>query len=100
MSLVLALVLVPDQLPPEKSAMSESKVQVCPICQVTITPAPGGDRVVFSTGPAGTRAKLWARVCQFVDKPACINRDPKLIGQVGSNDYYKTELPKMPGGSA
>lgn len=74
--------------------------QVCPVCQVKISPGPGGDRVEFSTGPAGTRAKLWARVCQFVDKPACINRDRGSIGNVDAQDYYKTELPKMPGEEA
>lgn len=77
--------------------MADTEPQVCPVCQVKISPGPGGDRVEFSIGPAGTRAKLWARVCQFVDKPACINRDRGAIGNVDAQDYYKTELPKMPG---
>jgi hypothetical protein len=35
----------------------------------------GGDRVLFSVGPPGTRVKLYARVCRYVEKPGCINKD-------------------------
>ncbi|NJN32223.1 MAG: hypothetical protein HC824_18745 [Synechococcales cyanobacterium RM1_1_8] len=77
--------------------MAGAETKICPVCQVKIVPAPGGDRVEFSSGPAGTRAKLWARVCQFVDKPACINRDRGVIGNVTATDYYETKLPQMPG---
>jgi hypothetical protein len=66
---------------------------ICPVCQVKIEPRPGGyDIVHFSAGPPATRAKLWARVCQFVDKPDCINKDKGAIGSVGTNDYFKAEL--------
>jgi hypothetical protein len=66
---------------------------ICPVCQVKIEPRPGGyDVVHFSTGPAATRAKLWARVCQFVDKPDCINKDKGAIGTISTNDYFKAEL--------
>ncbi len=71
----------------------EPSEQVCPLCGVKIIPMIGGDRVIFSMGPAGTRAKLWARVCQFVNKPECINRDREAIGQVGSADYFRSEPP-------
>ena len=71
--------------------MAEAETQLCPVCQVQIIPAPGGDRVLFSTGKPGTRAKLAARVCQFVKQNGCINRDPNLIGEIQSDDYYKPE---------
>ena len=73
--------------------MSDSAEQICPVCAVKIVPSPAGDRVIFSSGPEGTRAKLWARVCQFADKPECINRDRDSIGTVTENDYFKSEPP-------
>ncbi len=73
--------------------MAEPQEQVCPVCSVKIIAAPGGDRVVFSSGPEGTRAKLWARVCQFANKPACINRDRDTIGTVTDKDYFKADPP-------
>jgi len=39
--------------------MSENQQEICPVCQVKIV---DGDKVLFSSGPLGTRAKLWARV--------------------------------------
>ncbi|WP_293090315.1 hypothetical protein [Okeania sp. SIO3B5] len=42
--------------------MSENQQEICPVCLVKIV---GGDRVLFSSGPPGTKAKLWARVCQY-----------------------------------
>ncbi len=49
----------------------------------------GQDRVLFSQGPAGTRTKLWARVCQFVREPQlCLNQDPALRGEPGAEDFY------------
>jgi hypothetical protein len=54
--------------------MPESGVQVCPACSVKILKAIGGDRVMFSAGPPGTREILWARVCQHAKKPGCINK--------------------------
>ncbi|WP_293065566.1 MULTISPECIES: hypothetical protein [unclassified Moorena] len=57
--------------------MSEQNAQVCPICGVRIIP--GGqveDRVIFKVGPVGTRAILYQRVCQYVQKPGCINKNP------------------------
>lgn len=66
--------------------MSKSDVQVCPVCGVKIE---GGDKVVFSSGPVGTRARLWARVCNYVKKPDCINQNQEAIGAVGENDYYR-----------
>jgi hypothetical protein len=71
--------------------MVEAETQVCPVCNVKIMKAPGGDRVLFSTGKPGTRAKLAARVCQFVKQNGCINKDPKLIGEIKEDDYYKPD---------
>ncbi|BFM40557.1 hypothetical protein [Synechocystis sp. LKSZ1] len=62
-----------------------NRVEVCPVCGVTIE---NGAKVVFSAGPAGTRARLWARVCNFAKSPDCINQDEASIGDVQSNDYY------------
>jgi hypothetical protein len=65
--------------------MSNSNIQICPVCGVKIE---NGEKVIFSSGPTGTRARLWARVCNFVKKPDCINNQ-ETIGEIGSNDYYK-----------
>lgn len=73
--------------------MAEPNTQTCPICSVSITlGTPDGDRVLFSTGPAGTRAKLWARVCQFNKKSGCINQEGK-DETITDADYYKPDAP-------
>jgi hypothetical protein len=73
-----------------------TKTQTCPVCGVKIlTGVVGGDRVMFAAGPPGTRAKLWARVCQYTQKAGCINKDPDAVGKVGSEDYYKPDVPPL-----
>lgn len=67
--------------------------QTCPVCGVKImVGVVGGDRVMFSAGPPGTRARLWARVCQYVDKPGCINPDGGNQ-KPGKDDFYKPDVP-------
>jgi hypothetical protein len=56
--------------------MSDPKEKVCEVCQVKIVGVLGGDRVNFAFGPAGTRTILWQRVCQYVQRPGCINTNP------------------------
>ncbi len=68
--------------------MAEPKTQTCPACGVQIQPAPGGDRVLFSNGPAGTRTKLWSRVCQYAQRTGCINNDREAIGDIKPGDAY------------
>ncbi|MCP9885173.1 hypothetical protein KBY97_08560 [Synechococcus sp. ATX 2A4] len=62
----------------------------CALCQVEIQGMVGGnDQVLFSQGAPGTRAKLWARVCQYVKEPQrCINQDAGLRGEAGVDDFY------------
>jgi hypothetical protein len=65
----------------------------CNLCQVEIQGMVGGkDLVHFSQGAPANRAKLWARVCQFLRSDdqisRCINQDPSLRGDVKSSDYY------------
>lgn len=65
----------------------------CSLCQVEILGLVGGqDRVLFSQGAPATRAKLWARVCQYLKTPEqcgqCLNQDPAHRGEVASSDYY------------
>ncbi|NJO39665.1 MAG: hypothetical protein HC769_20010 [Cyanobacteria bacterium CRU_2_1] len=72
--------------------MPDTGIQVCPICGVKILKIIGGDRVMFSAGPPGTRAILWARVCQYTEKRGCINRDKEAIGNVKPQDYYQSEV--------
>jgi len=73
--------------------MTEPTTQTCPICSVKIqVGTAGGDRVTFSSGPQGTRAKLWARVCQFNKKSGCINEQGKSEN-ITADDYYKPEAP-------
>jgi hypothetical protein len=67
--------------------------QRCTLCKVEIQGMAGGnDLVHFSQGAPGTRAKLWARVCQFLRTPEqcgqCLNQDLSQRGEVGANDYY------------
>lgn len=66
--------------------MAHQKIEVCPVCGVKIE---GGDKVIFSTGSPGTRARLWARVCNYVQKKDCINQDTDAIGTISGNDYYR-----------
>ncbi|MGB3297711.1 MAG: hypothetical protein WBA76_05535 [Phormidesmis sp.] len=69
--------------------MAEPTTQTCSVCSVKIiSGAAGGDRVIFSTGPEGTRAKLWARVCQYNKKPGCLNEQGKSES-ISDDDYYK-----------
>lgn len=73
--------------------------QRCTVCQVEIQGMAGGnDLVHFSQGPVGTRAKLWARVCQYLNSPEkcslCLNQDPALRGEVVRSDYY-AEAPEI-----
>jgi hypothetical protein len=74
--------------------MNQDNKQVCPVCNVTIikVKGPGKDRVLFSAGPPGTRAMLWARVCQYSQKPGCINKDRDAIGEIKPDDYYKPDI--------
>ncbi len=62
-------------------------LQVCSICGVSITE---DGQVNFSDGKPGTRARLYARVCQYTEEPECINREPELIGELTAQDRYET----------
>ncbi len=62
-------------------------LQVCSICGVSITE---DGQVNFSDGKPGTRARLYARVCQYTEKRECINRETELIGEVTTQDRYET----------
>lgn len=73
--------------------------QRCNLCQVEIQGMAGGkDLVHFSQGAPGSRAKLWARVCQYLRTSEqcskCINQDASLRGEVTRNDYY-AEAPEL-----
>ncbi|WP_322758398.1 hypothetical protein [Synechococcus sp. CBW1107] len=67
--------------------------QRCTLCQVEIQGMVGGnDLVHFSQGAPGSRAKLWARVCQYLRTPEqcsqCLNQDATRRGEVVASDYY------------
>lgn len=72
--------------------MSDSRTQTCPVCGVKILAAISGDKVLFSVGAPGTRATLWARVCQYSKKPGCINKNKEAIGDIRPRDYYPSDL--------
>lgn len=65
----------------------------------------GNDLVHFSQGGPGTRAKLWARVCQYLrtdeQKGQCLNQDASQRGTVQPSDYFAEapviELPSLGG---
>ena len=67
--------------------------QRCTLCKVEIQGMAGGkDLVHLSQGAPGSRAKLWARVCQYLRTPEqcgqCLNQDLSQRGEVSANDYY------------
>ena len=62
-------------------------LQICPVCGVSITTE---GKVNFSNGNPGTRARLYARVCQYAQKPECINQESTLIGEIIRDDYFDT----------
>lgn len=66
--------------------MSENGMQVCSVCGAKIQTMIGGDRVLFTVGPPGTRATLWTKVCQYTDKPGCLNKD-KTTGAANPKSY-------------
>lgn len=72
--------------------MQQNIKEVCPVCNVTIIKGPRQDQVLFSVGPPGTRAQLWAKVCQYSQKPNCINKNKDVIGEVKPDDYYQSEI--------
>ncbi|MGF1569578.1 MAG: hypothetical protein ACFCVD_16170 [Nodosilinea sp.] len=74
--------------------MPDSAPQTCPICGVKILVGMiGGDRVLFSAGPPGNRAKLYARVCRYVEKAGCINKEGGSQ-PLQPDDYYKPDAPR------
>ena len=68
--------------------------QTCSVCGVNVV----DDVVQFSNGSTGTRARLYARVCQYAKKPDCINQDKGLIGEVLQEDGFM-EAPNINLGS-
>ena len=66
---------------------NNSNLQICQICGVSITPQ---GQVNFSNGTPGTRARLYARVCRYAQKPGCINQEPELIGELTAKDAYES----------
>ena len=66
---------------------NSENLQICPTCGVSITE---DGQVNFSNGNPGTRARLYARVCQYTQKSGCINQEPELIGELTSQDRYET----------
>jgi len=68
-------------------------IQTCPVCGVKIMVGiVGGDRVLFFAGPPGSRSKLYARVCRYVDKSGCINRQA-ASQPPQPDDFYEPERP-------
>lgn len=68
--------------------------QICPICHVAIAP---DDTVYFSSGNPGTRARLYARVCQYAKQSGCINKDTNAIGTLTKADGFSAgeEIAKL-----
>ncbi|MGC6483305.1 MAG: hypothetical protein ACON4T_07055 [Synechococcus sp.] len=77
---------------------SKSQRQRCELCQVEIDTSQSIDQVLFSRGGAGTRSKLWGRVCQYLktdeQKALCINQDLAKRGEEKPGDRYQ-ELPAI-----
>ena len=62
-------------------------LQICPVCNVSIT---ADNQVHFSNGSPGTRARLYARVCQYTQKPGCVNQESQLIGEITREDSFES----------
>ncbi len=60
-------------------------LEICPVCGVSITE---DGQVNFSTGSPGTRARLYARVCHYTQKPGCINQESQLRGELTREDGF------------
>lgn len=56
--------------------------QVCSACGVAID---AEENVHFAFGPAGTRERLYARVCRFTNDGGCLNKGDRPIT---ANDCY------------
>ena len=88
----MVLVSIEIRARDKRDTMSDVTSKACGICGVTIETTPGGDRVNFSYGPPGDRAKLWSRVCKFVsDRPGCLNQDKDAIGTIDASAAYNPE---------
>ena len=94
-------------LNPAMASIPPGSRQRCSLCQVEIQGMAGGqDLVYFSHGGPGSRAKLWARVCQYLrsddQQKQCLNQDPSRRGTVQASDYFAEapviDLPPTPGG--
>lgn len=75
------------------AALPPGTSQRCAVCGVEIQGMAGGaDLVKFSHGAGGTRAKLWARVCQYLrddgKQRQCLNQDAAQRGTVQASDYF------------
>lgn len=66
---------------------NSKNLQICPVCSISIT---DDGQVKFSTGSPGTRARLYARVCQYAQKPGCINQESELIGELTPEDGFES----------
>ncbi len=62
-------------------------LQNCPVCGVSITE---DGQVNFSHGSSGTRARLYARVCQYTQKPGCINQESQLVDELNLEDGFES----------
>lgn len=93
-----------DSDQPPMASIPPGSRQRCSLCQAEIQGMVGGRDVVhFSQGAPATRAKLWARVCQYLrtaeQQGQCLNQDPSLRGEVVASDYY-AEAPVIDLGGA
>ena len=66
--------------------ITQEKAASCPVCGASITES---GQVNFTYGSPGTRARLYARVCQYNKKPGCINQESELIGEVTPSDHFE-----------
>ena len=62
-------------------------LQTCSVCGVSITE---DGQVNFSHGSPGTRTRLYARVCQYTQKPECINQESELRGEISRIDGFES----------
>ena len=60
------------------------ETNVCPVCNIRIV----GEKVLFSHGGEGTKARLWARVCRHAVQEGCINDPGKGARSFSADDDF------------
>lgn len=65
----------------------QASLRICPVCTAVLS----RESVLFATGYRGTRAQLYARVCQYNRDSRCLNWNKALLGEILREDEFPSE---------